>query len=116
VSDLARNRTAATLASLALLVFAGCSAVPLAAWLQRAADPFSWKAGVTASAMLGTIWASAIVWRRESRLAAVAGIIMMWASLTRIGPPEQWTAYSFLLIAGTLVLSMPVVHAALALR
>ena len=90
--------------------------MPLAIWLQRAPNPYVWKSLVTLGAMAGGVVASGAVWRTESRWAAAFGAVVMLGSLVRVGMPAEWSGFSFLLIAGTFVLLMPVVHAVLSLR
>jgi hypothetical protein len=109
-------RRASALAAGALLLFGALLGVPLSAWLQRASEPMSWKALLTIACMLGSFASSAAVWRAESRLAAIAGLAVMLASIARVGAPADWTGYSFLMIAGTFVLIVPVLHASLTLK
>jgi hypothetical protein len=110
------TRRAALIASIALLVFAGLTTIAVIAWFARAAEPWSWKAGVALlSSMLGVAM-SALVWRMPSRTNALAGIGVMTLSLLRVGPPGDWTWVTFALLSGTVLLAVPLIHAAIVLR
>ncbi|NOU30855.1 MAG: hypothetical protein HOO96_23405 [Polyangiaceae bacterium] len=111
-----RPQQAGTVASIALLLFGGLSAFALVVWFRTSAEPLSWKAMLTGVVALGSFGASAMLWTSPKRVAAVLGLVLMLASLARVGAPADWTGYSFVLVAITAVLMMPVVHAALVLR
>jgi hypothetical protein len=86
------------------------------AWFARAVEPWSWKATVALlTAMLGVAM-SALVWRMPTRSHAVTGIAIMTISLVRIGPPDDWTWVTFALLSVTILLAVPLVHAAIVLR
>ncbi len=110
------SKRAALYASMALLVFSAFSAFVLVVWFHRFPGAWNWKSVLAAGcAVLGTT-TSMLVWRTPSRGHAVLGIVIMLASLARIGPPAEWTWVSFALVAITFVLLMPLVHAASVLR
>jgi hypothetical protein len=114
--DETASRRAALLASLALLCFSALTAFALIGWFQGNLVPWSWKSLLTVGCTLLAIMTSALVWSTPSRGHAVMGIVIMLASLARVGAPAEWTWVSFALVAVTLVLLMPLVHAALVLR
>ncbi len=108
---------AVTGAAISLLVWSAATAVALAAWFSRgAAQPLTWKSLVAAVCALFGVIASFMIWKSPSRGSAVIGIVVMLASLARIGGPADWTWVSFALVAVTFVLLMPLVHAAMTLR
>jgi hypothetical protein len=109
----AQQQRAALGASLALLAFAGLTTLAVIAWFARAADPWSWRAAVSAGLALTL---SALVWREPTRLHVQAGIGVMLMSLLRVGPPWEWSWVSFTLLAITTLLMIPLVHAAIVLR
>jgi hypothetical membrane protein len=110
------SRRAAFFASIALLFFSALTAIALVGWFHSADLPWTWKSVLAAGCTLLAVMTSALVWRSPTRSHAVMGIIVMLASLARIGPPRDWTWVSFALVAITFVLLMPLVHAAIVLR
>lgn len=112
----AREENAGHIASMALLLFGGISFLGLVVWFRIAPSPFVWKAWVTAGAAIGTIAASAALWRKPSRPPAIVGLLLMLGSLARVGLPAEWTTSSLVVVGVTAILMMPVVHAALVHR
>jgi predicted membrane-bound dolichyl-phosphate-mannose-protein mannosyltransferase len=110
------SRRAALIASIALLTFGALTALALASWFHRNEAPWSWKSILAVGCAVLAVTTSGLVWRMPSRNNAILGIIVMLASLARIGGPTEWTWVSFALVAGTFVLLMPLVHAAIVLR
>lgn len=110
------TQRAATIASLALLTFSALTAIALVGWFQNNPVPWNWKSVLAAGCAVLAMTTSALVWRAPTRSHAVMGILIMLASLARIGPPADWTWVSFALVAVTFVLLMPLVHAAIVLR
>ncbi len=103
-------------ASLALLAFAGLTMLAVLAWFARAADPWSWRAAVAVmSAVLG-VTTSALVWFTPSRNYVLGGMLVMVLSLIRLGPPGEWSWVSLTLLAGTTLLMVPLVHAAIVIK
>lgn len=115
VDDRAIKR-AALIASLALLFFSALTAIALLGWFRGNPVPWNWKSVLAAGCAVLAVTTSALVWSAPSRTHAVLGIVVMLASLARIGPPADWTWVSFALVAVTFVLLMPLVHAAIVLR
>lgn len=115
MEDLA-GRRAALIASIALLFFSALTAFALVGWFYRTDAPWNWKSVLAAGCALLAVTTSALVWRTPSRGHAILGIVVMLASLVRIGAPNEWTWVSFALVAVTFVLLMPLVHAAIVLR
>jgi hypothetical protein len=114
--DETASRRAALIASLALLCFSALTSFALVGWFQGNAVPWSWKSLLTVGCAVLAVTTSALVWSTPSRGHAVMGIVIMVASLARVGAPAEWTWVSFALMAVTFVLLMPLVHAALVLR
>jgi hypothetical protein len=110
------SRKAALFASMALLFFSALTAFVLVLWFHRYPAAWNWKSVLAAGCAVLAVTTSALVWRTPSRGHAVLGIVIMLASLARIGPPGEWTWVSFALVAITFVLLMPLVHAAIVLR
>jgi hypothetical protein len=110
------TKRAALIASIALLFFSALTALALASWFHRSEFPWNWKSILAVGCAVLAVTTSALVWRSPSRAHAIMGIIVMLASLVRIGPPAEWTWVSFALVAVTFVLLMPLVHAAIVLR
>lgn len=110
------SKRAALYASLALLAFSAFTALVLVSWFRLIPAPWNWKSVLAVGCSALAVATSALVWRTPSRGHAVLGIVVMLASLARIGPPGEWTWVSFALIAITFVLLMPLVHAAIVLR
>jgi hypothetical membrane protein len=110
------GRRAALVASIALLFFGALTALALVGWFHRNEAPWNWKSVLAAGCALLAVTTSALVWRTPTRTHAVLGIVVMLASLARIGSPTEWTWVSFALVAMTFVLLMPLVHAATVLR
>lgn len=110
------SRRAALIASLALLSFSALTSFALVGWFYRNPAPWNWKSALAVMCVTLSVTTSALVWRSPSRAHAIMGIMIMLASLARIGPPSEWTWVSFALVAVTFVLLMPLVHAAIVLR
>jgi hypothetical protein len=103
-------------AASALLIFGALTSFSLAAWLARAPEPWGWHALVALlSAALGLAAGVALL-RAPSRALAGAGASVMLLSLVRVGVPEHFTWPLVVLPLVTLVLTVPVVRAALALK
>lgn len=115
VDDRTAMRAAAS-ASLALLGFAALTSVAFTAWLRVSDAPWSWKGVLTVACVLLSIMASALVWWRPRRSNVVLGIVVMLASLARIGGPGGWTWVSFALVAATFLFLMPLVRAVIVLQ
>ena len=107
---------AVTGAAIALLVWSALTVVALAAWFAQPHAGLTWKSLVAGVCALFGLAASLLIWRVPSRGNAVLGILVMLASLLRIGGPSEWSWVSFALVAVTFVLLMPLVHAAMTLR
>lgn len=101
---------------MALLFYSALTAFALIGWFRDNPVPWSWKSLLAAGCAVLAVTTSALVWSAPSRGHAVLGIVIMLASLARIGPPGDWTWVSFALVAVTFVLLMPLVHAAIVLR
>jgi predicted membrane-bound dolichyl-phosphate-mannose-protein mannosyltransferase len=110
------GRRAALIASIALLFFGALTALALVGWFYRNESPWNWKSVLAVGCSVLAVATSALVWRTPSRTHAILGIVVMLASLARIGAPVEWTWVSFALVAVTFVLLMPLVHAAIVLR
>lgn len=116
MNDRGASKLTVFVASMALLIFSGLTTVALIGWFYRNPAPWNWKSAIAIGcAMLG-VTASALVWRAPSRGHAVLGIATMLISLARVGPPVEWTWASYSLVAVTLLLLLPLVNAAVALR
>ena len=103
-------------ASIALVVFAGLTALSLAAWLARTPAPWGWHAVVALLAAVLGLAAAAALFRAPSRMRAAAGAGVMLLSLVRIGVPDHLAWPLVVLPLVTLLLMVPVVRAALALE
>ncbi|MDB4943112.1 MAG: hypothetical protein JWP97_2646 [Labilithrix sp.] len=101
---------------MALLFYSALTAFALIAWFHGNPVPWNWKSLLAAGCAVLAVTTSALVWSTPSRSHAVLGIVIMVASLARIGAPAEWTWVSFALVAITFVLLMPLVHAAIVLK
>jgi hypothetical protein len=110
------SRRAALIASMALLFFSALTTFALVGWFHAYPAAWTWRSALAAGCAVMAVTTSALVWRSPSRTHAILGILVMLASLARIGPPAEWTWVSFALVAVTFVLLMPLVHAAIVLR
>jgi hypothetical protein len=98
-------------ASLSLLAYSTLTAIALAAWFTRAPDPWTWKSEVAvASCILGVV-TSAVVWRFPSRATLIMGIAVILLSLVRVGGFDEWSWVTFIMLAVTVLLLVPLVHA-----
>jgi hypothetical protein len=111
-----RASGAATVASVALLVFSGVSTVFLVAWLATGAPLFQWKALLTALCALLGLVLSALLWRSPTRTLSGIGLLLMLLSVLRIGMPSEWNGFSFALLSLTLILAMPLANAIFSLK
>jgi hypothetical protein len=110
------ERKIAAGAAASLLVFSALTTVALFAWLSRAPEPWSWRAIIATFTAIFGLTSSALIWRIPSRVTCWLGVLVMAFSLVRIGPPDDWTWVSFTLLMITVLLMIPLVHAALVLR
>ncbi len=110
------GRRAALIASIALLSYGALTALALVGWFHHNEAPWNWKSVLAVGCAILAVTTSALVWRTPTRAHAILGIVVMLASLARIGAPAEWTWVSFALVAMTFVLLMPLVHAAIVLR
>ncbi len=101
---------------MALLLFAALSAIALVGWFHGNTQPWNWKSLLTIACAGLAVTTSALQWRAPSRGHAIMGIVVMLASLARIGAPHDWTWVSFTLVAITFLLMLPLVQAAITLR
>jgi hypothetical protein len=107
---------AALLASIALLTFSTLTTIALVGWFYQAESTWTWQAVVTLVCVIFALVLSALMWVAPTRARANMGGAVLLASLARIGLPQDWTWRSFALVAVTLVLLLPLVHAAIVLR
>lgn len=107
---------AVTGAAISLLVWSSATFVALGVWFSSHPGGVTWKSLTAAAAALFGVIASLTLWKSPTRGNAILGILVMLASLARIGGPADWTWVSFALVAVTFVLLMPLVHAAMTLR
>jgi hypothetical protein len=98
------------------LLFAGASAFFLASWFGTGGSPINWRAILTIACAVFAVVVSAQMWKKPSRVAAIAGLACVLVSVLRVGLPSEWTGFSFVLFAITVVLSIPLVHAAIVLK
>ena len=101
---------------MALLLFSALTTLAFIGWFKGNPFPWSWKGLLSIGCAALGVTTSALVWSAPSRTHAILGIVIMLASLARIGTPSAWTWTSFTLVAVTFVLLLPVVHAAIVLR
>jgi hypothetical protein len=109
-------RTIIAACALSLLAFGALTFVSLAAWFTRAAEPWNWRTVVAILTGTSSLSAAALVWRAPSRGVVVFGIVALAVSLVRVGPPGEWTWITGTLVATTLILLVPLVHATTILR
>lgn len=101
---------------MALLVFAALTAFALIGWFKANPAPWTWKSLLAVGCACLALTTSALLWNTPARANAILGIVIMLASLVRVGPPSEWTWVSFALVAGTFALTIPLVHAVIVLR
>lgn len=109
-------QTAGTIASIALLAFAGASIFALTTWLLSGRTMLHWKVAVTLVCALAAIFESARLWRHPTRGLVGASLVTVLVSLVRVGPPSDWNGFSFALLSLTILFSLPLVHAVFVLR
>lgn len=107
--------TVAALAALSLVVFTVLTTVSLVAWFLWADDPWTWPAGVASLSAAGAAAVALGLWSKPQRTLALAGLGVLFVSLLRVGPMATWTTSSVILVGVTLLLGLPVLHAAIAL-
>ena len=101
---------------MSLLAFSALNAVALIAFFRDADQPIGWRSilalGVTATSVV----ASALLWRAPTRNNAMISLLLMLASLARLGPFSEWTQASYVLIGITFIFMTPVIVAIVRLR
>ena len=111
-----RAAFAAWAASVALLVFGTLTLFAVFFWFRRTPTPWNWKGLLAGGCAALALVTSALMWSTPSREYATLGVIIMVASLVRVGLPGDWSWVTFALVAVTFVLLMPLVHAAIVLK
>jgi hypothetical protein len=102
--------------AVSLFAFGALTFVALVAWFTRAAEPWNWRTAVAILTGTSSLSAAALVWRAPSRGVLFFGIAALATSLVRIGPPAEWTWITGTLVAATLLLLVPLIHATTILR
>lgn len=111
----ARAASASLVASLAMLAHGALGMFGLAAWL-RTPNIVSWRLLVALVATLASVGLSAWLWIAPSRKLAIAGLLVLIASLLRLGMPDEWGSLSYGVVAITAVLALPLLRALFALE
>lgn len=116
MDELAGKR-ASLMASVALLAFTALTSVALVGWFQQEPEElWTYKSIVALVAALGAVTMSALVWQTPTRRYVHIGAAIMIVSLARIGPPNEWTSKSLVLVAVTFALVLPLIHASSVLK
>lgn len=115
----AKPRTVASpatslVASLAMLAHASIGMVGLVAW-TRTPSIVSWRLGVAVLATLLAMVASATLWLVPSKKWALLGLAVLLLALVRLGLPTTWSHTSWGLVGATVLLSLPLIRASVAL-
>lgn len=109
------QRRVARRAALSLVGFSSLTALALAAWFSRAAQPWGAASTLAILSVVFGLLASVAVWRAPTRTSAIGGVVVLVASALRAGMPSDWTASSVALLVITAAFLPPVVHAAIVL-
>jgi len=102
-------------ACLALGLFALAMVAGLWAYFARVDTPWTWQSFVSTVSLLGAVGSMVLVWRLPERRTAGAGAGVLVFSLLRLGWFDAWTGGSFAVLALTVVLLVPLVHAMMVL-
>jgi hypothetical protein len=106
-------RSATNAAAGGLLVFAVLTGLALAAWFKSVPLPWTVGSVIAMSTAAGAFMMSLVVWRAPSQSAVITGACVIAASLLRLGMPSSWTVMSAVVFDLTVLVSIPVVRAAL---
>jgi len=97
-----------------MLVHASIGMIGLVAW-TRTPSVVSWRLAVAATATVLALALSATLWLVPARKWAVLGLAVLLLSLLRLGLPTAWSPTSWGLAGVTILLSLPLVRASVAL-
>lgn len=112
VSDPAQNHRLALAGAIALIAFAGLTSLALVAWFVSVEDPWTWKSLVAISAVVFSLTVAVLLWRAPTRDHAVGGLIVLAASLARVGAPSEWNGNTATLFILTFAAAAPLAYAA----
>jgi hypothetical protein len=102
-------------ASYSLVAFTFLTLVTLTAWFGRSPEPWGFASFVALLGALLGIGATVLFWRQPTREYALGGLAALAISLVRVGLPTSWTPTSFVLIAITAVLAVPLAQVVIVL-
>lgn len=112
MTDPARNQRIALAGAIALLAFAALTALALVAWFVSVPDAWTWKSLVAISSVLFSIVVAILLWRVPNRDHAIGGLIVLGASLVRVGAPSDWNGNTATLFILTFAAAAPLAYAA----
>ncbi len=112
VTDPAQNQRLALAGSVALIAFSALTALALVAWFISAVDPWTWKSLVAIAAVVFALTVAVLLWRAPSRDHAIGGLVVLLASLARVGPPSEWNGNTATLFILTFAAAAPLAYAA----
>ena len=112
VTDPAQNQRLALAGSIALIAFAALTALALVAWFLSVPDPWTWKSLVAIASVLFSLVVAVLLWRAPTRDHAVGGLIVLFASLARVGAPSEWNGNTATLFILTFAAAAPLAYAA----
>ena len=112
MTDPARNQRIALAGAIALLAFAALTSLALVAWFVSVPDAWTWKSLVAISSVLFSIVVAVLLWRVPNRDHAIGGLIVLAASLARVGAPSEWNGNTATLFILTFAAAAPLAYAA----
>ncbi|CAN5808372.1 hypothetical protein BH09MYX1_BH09MYX1_06510 [soil metagenome] len=112
MTDPAQNQRIALAGAIALIAFAALTALALVAWFVSVEDAWTWKSLVAMSGVLFALTVAVLLWRAPTRDHAVGGLVVLAASLARVGAPADWNGNTATLFILTFAAAAPLAYAA----
>jgi len=99
-------------AAIAMLVLAGLTSIGIAAYFAKTPDPWTWRSLVALATIPFSLVCAGLLYRWPTRENAGAALLVVGFSLVRIGLPDEWTTATYVIMAITALVAVPVAWAA----
>jgi len=99
-------------AAAAMLALAAVTLLSVLAYFASVKDPWTWRALVAIATIPFALLCGWLVWRTPTRENAGASLLVVAFSLARVGFPGEWTTATYVLMALTIAVAVPVAWAA----
>jgi len=95
-----------------MLVLAALTTIFVLVYFIVRPEPWTWGALVAIATIPFSLVCAALLWRAPTRENAGASLLVLAFSLVRVGLPAEWHTSTYVLVAITVAITVPVVWAA----